>query len=183
MPGGTLASVPTPTPELAAPPIGGPTLGALADRYEARSARASENVRYLAGAGIAVVWMLSRQGIEGLTSDLLWTVGWCVGALLFDFLHYVVAAFKLGQLKKKYEDEGKVRENFITIPRSTTRPATILYWIKIVLLLLAFVSLATDVGRRLGAPPVSSAVAPVEIVAPVPVMCGENDATPGAQRD
>jgi len=144
--------------------VGGPTLGALIDKYEARSTRASENVRYLAGAGIAVVWMLSRQQLDGLTSDLLRTLALCVGALAADFLHYVVAAFMLGRLKRKYEDSGKVRQDFIKVPRSTNLPGTVLYWTKIVFLVLAFASLVFNFVARLA--PVPAAPRTAEIAAP-----------------
>lgn len=137
------------TPE-PSPPSGGDTLGDLYDNYKERSARVSENVRYLAGAGIAVVWMLSRQKMEGLTSDLLRTLVLCVGALIFDFAHYVVAAFMLRRLHRKYVKEGKKRQDFIQVPKSTNNPGIVLYWIKIVMLVLAFGSLVFNFAGRLG---------------------------------
>ncbi len=147
MPGGAVSPIEAPASE---PATGGPTLGDLADKYEARSARASENVRYLAGAGIAVVWVLSRQSVQALTPDLLRTLVLCVGALALDFSHYVVAAFMFGRLKRRHEGEGKVRQDFVRVPRRTTLPSTILYGLKIVVLVLALVSLVANFVSRLG---------------------------------
>ncbi len=81
-----------------------------------------------------------------------------------DFLHYVVAAFMLGRLKRKYEDSGKVRQDFIKVPRSTNLPGTVLYWTKIVFLVLAFASLVFNFVARLA--PVPAAPRTAEIAAP-----------------
>jgi hypothetical protein len=183
LPGGA-SSPASPEPLESPSSTGGYTLGDLYDHYKERSARASENVRYLAGAGIAVVWMLSRQSIDGLTSDLLRTLVLCVGALISDFAHYVVAAFMLRRLHSKYVNERKKRQHFITVPKSTNRPGAVLYWIKIALLVLAFVSLVINFVARRGAPqasrPVASAAPAVEPTAPM--MCSEGDAAYGAAR-
>jgi hypothetical protein len=170
---GAVSTVEAPPPADPAPPKGGPTLGALVDKYEARSTRASENVRYLAGAGIAVVWMLSRQQLDGLTGDLLRTLAACVGALTADFLHYVVAAFMFGRLKRQYENAGKVRQDFITIPRTTNLPGSVLYWTKIILLVIAFGSLVLNFVGRLRPPHVAESSAKSEAVCRAAPLDGE----------
>jgi hypothetical protein len=142
-----------------AAPVGGPTLAELYERYEARSARAGENVRFIAAAVIAVVWVLSGENIAGLATELLWTLALSVGALAFDFFQYVVAASMLGRLFDHHVSEGKKRQDFVTIPKGTNRPATVLYWIKIVLLVFSFVSLAINFTGRIGASQTKAAAA------------------------
>src|SRR6266545_5994107 len=180
MPGAAVSPVPAQPPDPPPPPTGGPTLGALADKYEARSARASENVRYLAAAGIAIAWVLSGQSVPDLTRDLLCTIVLCVLALIFDFFHYVVAAFLLGRRKEKYEREKKVRQDFITVPKWMTKTISVFYWIKIVLVVLAFVPLVSNFVGRLRSAPASAPAASANAVArSAPLVCSEGDATEG----
>lgn len=176
MPSGALSAAPMPPPERL-PPTGGPTLGALADKYEARSARASENVRYLAAAVIAIAWVLSGQSVPALTRDLLFAIVLSVLALVFDFSHYVVAAFLFGRLKKKYEHEKKVRQDFITVPKWITKTIAVFYWLKIVLLVAAFVPLVSNFVARLGSAQASTpaASASIGVESSAPLMCSGAD--------
>ena len=128
----------------------GPTLKDLIDEHAEASGRASENARFLAGAGIAVVWLLSDEKVQGLANDLLVSVGLFATVLFFDFLHYFVKAEGLAWLQRKEERAGKKRPDVIRVPRSLIRPFFWLYWAKIAVLVAAYFSLGVNVLGRLG---------------------------------
>lgn len=73
--------------------------------FDYYSGKASDNVRQLAFAGIAVAWIF-RQGSDGikLSTPLVWAIFLFIVALGLDLLHYVVGA----RIWRKFvEDEEK----------------------------------------------------------------------------
>src|SRR5690242_724699 len=67
----------------------------VTEEHQYHSSRASESARVMAGAGIAFVWLLAGDRLEGLRDGwLLATVLFLVAALALDAAHYIVGAEK-----------------------------------------------------------------------------------------
>jgi len=124
----------------------------LADAIKAHeefSARASENVRFLAVAGIGIVWLLSDQKVEGLARDLLFAALALVIVLCLDFLQYFVAAQIWDRFVSDQESAGRQREDTVAAPRGIHGPIYGLYWSKVAVLAIGYCLLAYAIIVRI----------------------------------
>lgn len=124
----------------------------LADAIKAQeeySARASENVRFLALAGIGFVWLFSNQKVEGLAKDLLFAALALVIVLCVDFLQYLVGAQIWERFVSDQERAGHQREDTVAAPRTIHRPIYALYWCKVAVLAIGYILLAYAIVVRI----------------------------------
>lgn len=128
----------------------GATLADLISAYEAASGRASENVRFLAAAGIALVWVMAGKNVGNLTPDLLWDGVFLAGALFADFLHYVVQAWILRSRHRMAIRAGKKRGDEVGgLSKREDHVLTAMWWTKIIVLVVAYVLVGGSVVSRI----------------------------------
>lgn len=121
------------------------------------SAKASENVRALAFAGLAFVWLVANEDIAKIHGVLMWAAGLLLVALFADFLHYVIGwaiwdIFILRRTEKGLRARGE--------PIAGETPAeydeAVLWWIdgayyfKIAAVIVAYVVLGVAVLSKFG---------------------------------
>ena len=129
------------------------TLKEAAAAHGDYSRRASENVRFLALAGIGVVWLLCGGKLDGLhQKDLLIIAIALVVVLLLDFGQYVWGAERwdrfIRRVEAKRPRERRTPDSKIQIPPRLLTPIYVLYWAKIWAIVVAYVALAIVMGLR-----------------------------------
>lgn len=110
------------------------------DRSDEASDKSSEINRQLAFAGIAIIWVFKTDsGGRQIVPDELFLPGlFLVLSLTFDLLQYVIKSEIWYRVTRKNE---KARIKEFTVRPWINYPGDILYWIKIVATLLAYVLL------------------------------------------
>jgi hypothetical protein len=110
------------------------------EAYYRASGKASEIVRQLGLAGIAVIWVFKneRAGSQSLAPTLLNAGILIVTALGFDLLHYASATLMWGAYARKKELEGTPPETPFMVPRWMNWPALCFFWLKLLALVCAY---------------------------------------------
>jgi hypothetical protein len=110
------------------------------DAYRDLSARASDISRTLALAAVALVWLFKSDGPMGpaIPSLLFWPISLIVSALSADLLQYMWGALAFGVLGRAKERHGVGRDQEFVAPRWINWPATLLFWVKLVLVVVAY---------------------------------------------
>jgi hypothetical protein len=121
-------------------------------KYQESSQRTSENVRQLAFAALAAVWIFKPADVSGR-----W--GWprplvaagvlATAALIFDFAQYFVNTAAWGWFHRRKEKAGTGLHEEILTPRWMNWPATLFFWLKAGALVSAYVLLLYVVSRHL----------------------------------
>ena len=118
--------------------------------YADHSAKASEKVRSLAFAGIAIVWVF-RVG-DGLNSkfpaQLLLVLLLLAIALALDFLHAVAATIAWGVYGRYCEKQCPDEKREFQAPPVINWPALTFFWLKIPAVFAAYVLLALFLVSR-----------------------------------
>jgi hypothetical protein len=124
------------------------------DCYYETSGKASEISRQLAFAGIAVIWIF-KNGPDGnptIPNDLILAAALFVLALALDFTHYVVKALIWGVYsrykEKSLQKQGIPLDSDFDFPRAINWPSLVLFWLKIITLLVGQTVLFTYLAHR-----------------------------------
>lgn len=130
------------------------TLKDAVDQHGKYSERTSENVRFLALAGLGVVWLLAGGRLTGLhQKDLLGITGMLVLVLLADFVQYACAAETYDRFVRRIEEKRprhrRRPESPVRIPPKLVSPIYGFYWAKITLLVVSYLGLASVLLVRL----------------------------------
>jgi hypothetical protein len=129
-------------------------------RRDLFTGKASEIVRQLGFAGIALVWLFRIQGSSGLDvlpKDLRVPTILIVTSLAMDLLHYVWGSAAWGvfgsvketQIKKVEDDWEKLKEaEPFRAPSWINYPTNFFFWGKIVVICAAYALMALYIGKR-----------------------------------
>ena len=114
----------------------------LRENYQYHSKRASDIVRYLGFAGIALIWAL-RATLDGqpptFPLGLILPGFLIILGLAFDLLHYVVATLVWGIYHRcKEKERGVTKQSEFNAPRLINLPANIFFWGKILAMVIAY---------------------------------------------
>ena len=125
------------------------TLAAARESYYELSGKASDAVRQLAFAGIAVIWVFKseRNGVVSVPEELLLPGLLIVAGLFLDLLQYVLAALLWGRYARGQERRGAAPDQALAAHPAINWPALACYYLKIVLVLAAYVCLGCTCTR------------------------------------
>jgi hypothetical protein len=118
--------------------------------YQERSKSASDISRQLAYVGIALIWIFKLKdhgGRDVVDPRLLTPTHLLVIALASDLLQFVIAAGIFGFIARKIE---KHPEDFAALPRWVNWPSVVLFWFKIVIVLIAYVLILDFLQHQVG---------------------------------
>ena len=110
------------------------------ENYYYFSGKVSEIARQLAFAGIGIVWVFRTTVPSGsvLPRELYAAVVWLVLTLGADFAHYLAATILWGTYHRYREKRVAPDEEFVA-PRAINWPALAFFYLKVVLLVIAYV--------------------------------------------
>lgn len=111
------------------------------DAYYEVSGKASDNVRQLSFAALAVVWIFRPNTSDNVVLPLilLWAGSFAVGALFLDFLQYLYATVAWGWLHRLKETAGVSDVDDFKAPRVINWPTNTFFGFKAVSVALAYV--------------------------------------------
>lgn len=110
------------------------------------TSKASTNVRNLAFAGIAIVWLFKSSDPEKpiIPDELIFPLILFCLALTFDFIQYVWAGFIWLYKAKKSEKMNSIcRDYEVTLSSKIPNSIHIIYWLKVVTIVVSYILLAT----------------------------------------
>jgi hypothetical protein len=119
------------------------------ERSSEASSKASEINRQLALAGIAIIWVFKIDaggGRQIVPQDLFLPGVLLVVSLAFDLLHYVLKSEIWYRITRKYEKADTF--DFPVAPW-VNYPGDLLYWLKIIATIVAYVLLLRFLVRQL----------------------------------
>lgn len=108
--------------------------------YYFNSGKASDIVRQLALAGIALIWIFKTDiaGQPRLPTELVWPAILIVIGLGIDLLQYVVASIIWGTFGRQKEKSGVGIEEEFEAPRELNWPGLVFYGAKVSVIGLAY---------------------------------------------
>jgi hypothetical protein len=108
--------------------------------YAERSTKASEVIRQLGLAGIAVIWLFKNgaDSVGKIPSDLQWPLIFIIGGLAFDLLQYATAALLWGSYQFYKYKKGTSEEEEIFPNEAINWPALIFFTLKIISIIVAY---------------------------------------------
>jgi hypothetical protein len=122
------------------------------DYYEEATDKASELVRSLSFAGIAVVWVLRTSeysaGIN-YSNELLRPLVFFVTSLSCDLLQYLYKSIVWGSLNWHYWDKYHDNEKDVRPSRKWNWPTLMFFWAKAGFVVVAYACLLTFIYRQL----------------------------------
>ena len=112
----------------------------LLENYQYYSGKASDIVRQLGFAGIAVIWIFkyTNNGKQIVPSELIPAAILIVLSLSFDFLHYVIGSLILGLYHRIKEYQNTKEDDDFIAPRIINWPTIFFFWGKILLISKAY---------------------------------------------
>ena len=121
------------------------------DKYYKSTAKASELSRQLGFAAIAVIWIFKTEasGSMALPTGLLFAAALVVAGLAFDFLQYVSMSVVWGLYSRRKEKSKFPEDAELDLPPMINWPAIFFFWLKIVLICLAYVFIIGFLFRKL----------------------------------
>lgn len=117
------------------------TLKEFKDSYYELSGIASDVSRKLGFAGIAVIWVFKTDLTEKaytLAPELYCAGVFIVLSLALDLLQYVFGSFIWGVFWRSKEKSGATDSQQITAPPCYNWPALVLFWGKLLLMVIAY---------------------------------------------
>ena len=116
------------------------TLDDARGAYEALSGKASDIMRQLGLAGIALIWLFRVDSPKGPALDkrLLWAASFIFGAFIFDFLQYAFGATIWFRYFRHKENEGVDGDAQFKAPASLNWPTWTLFFLKGAAILVAY---------------------------------------------
>ena len=130
----------------------GKSLTEWREEYEYFSSKASDINRSLALGGLAIVWIFKNTDptMPMLDKAFLWPLLLLVFSLLSDLLHYLVGGLTWYHFYCYHERETPLDEQSdISAPRWKRNIITLLFLIKVILMLAAYVLLARIILNRI----------------------------------
>lgn len=126
-------------------------LATAREAYYTFTGKASDLVRQLAFAGIAVVWLYraARGDVGTIPPNLRAPLILCVLALLFDLLQYVSSALAWGAYARSQETRGVDEETEFDAPAWLNWPGNTFYAAKVLTLAAAYALLLRFLAREL----------------------------------
>lgn len=127
----------------------------LRDAYYKSTEKASELVRNLGFAGIAVVWILKTGEHAGgirYSNELLLPLTFCAGSLSCDLLQYLYKSAVWGSLNWHYWRKYHNNDADVSVAGGWNWVALTLFWLKAVLVIVAFAYLLTFLYLQLRFP-------------------------------
>jgi len=115
------------------------------------SKTASEVNRTLAFAALAVVWIfrLEQTAPTLLPRELIGPTVWSVLSLALDLFHYASSTVIWAAYTRHKEIEGIAGDEEFLAPAEINYPGNVLFWGKIICLMIAYVSLLRFLWSRL----------------------------------
>jgi len=109
------------------------------DAYEALSAKASEIVRQLSLAGVALIWVFKPQGVSAnFPQQLVRAALFFFLALVLDFLQYLSGTAIWHIYFRKEEKKGLSLDDEVSAPAQLNWPAWILFYLKSITVFFAY---------------------------------------------
>lgn len=112
--------------------------------YQQLSGIASEVSRKLGFAGIAIIWIFkvdSANNTFTLATELYYAGTFIVLSLALDLLQYLSGSLTWGLYWRYKEKEGVAEDAEIKAPRYFNWPAVAFFWLKLVLMIIAYYQL------------------------------------------
>lgn len=129
-----------------------PTLSEYWDNYETYTVKASDIARQLSFVGVAVVWIFRTDTPDGVVipKALLCSLGLFVLALSFDLLQYIAGVITWQVFCRHHENNIEKPEGNpeLTAPPWINYPTMVLFWLKILSVVVAYVVLLMYCARR-----------------------------------
>ena len=121
--------------------------------YQDLSDRASQNVRQLGIAALAVIWIFHPSDSPDLRFPTVLLKAGCfaVAALAADFLQYAYGTAAWGLLHRKKELAGVAPDEDFKAPRSINWPSTLLFWLKTLAIVVTYIYLLIYFAQALRA--------------------------------
>lgn len=106
----------------------------------------SDITRQLAFAGIAIIWIFrigeDNYPIIALSKNLVWPLIFIILSLFLDLLHYSYSSYIHRYIIKKAINIGKKNdEDYFKVKEKWIKPTRILFWLKVVSLIIGYVLL------------------------------------------
>jgi hypothetical protein len=119
------------------------TLAEARESYYTLSGKASDVVRQLGFAGIATIWVFKSEwrGVVAVPGALLVPGLLIVAGLFLDLLQYLIATVLWGAYTRRQERGGMKPGELITAPAAINWPANACFYLKIALILAAYVGI------------------------------------------
>jgi hypothetical protein len=119
--------------------------------YDYFSGKASDIVRQLGFAGIAIIWVFKEEvgGEIQIPQLLLWAGLLIILTLAFDLVHYAAGTLVWGAFHRSKERAGVSEEVEFAAPAAINWPGLVFFWSKILCIALAYVLLGVFVARAL----------------------------------
>jgi hypothetical protein len=113
------------------------------DAYYEFSGKASDNVRQLGFAALAVIWIFKPAATTGISlpERLLWSGVFAVTALAADFLQYLYATVAWGIVNYTKEQSRVEEDKPFRAPRHINWPTNILFALKALAVAISYVLL------------------------------------------
>jgi hypothetical protein len=126
-------------------------LAFIRERYSYYSGKASDIVRQLAFAGIALVWLFKTEikGQWGIPTELFPAAGLIVLTLSLDFLQYAAGSLIWAAYNKVKESAHTADEAEFLAPRLINWPTNFFFWTKVVTNTLAYWLILRFLARRI----------------------------------
>lgn len=117
------------------------TLEELKNDFYEFSRKTSENVRQLALAGVAIIWIFKIEvgGKIAIPNQLIDSLKFFIYTLSTDFLHAFIPSIIYGVYQTYLKSKGKQDKEAVHFPSYLTIPAWTFYILKIVFLLFAYI--------------------------------------------
>lgn len=115
-------------------------LASVREFYYFNSGKASDIVRQLALAGIALIWIFKTDiaGQPKLPAELIWPAILIVAGLAMDLLQYVVASAIWGTFGRRKEMSGVGADDEFEAPRELNWPGLFFYGAKVLIIGFAY---------------------------------------------
>ena len=126
-------------------------LAYLRERYSYYSGKASDIVRQLAFAGIALVWLFKTEVDKQwkIPVELLPAASLVVLTLLLDFLQYVVGSLVWAGYNASKERAGTTQDADFLAPRRINWLTNFFFWTKIVTTIIAYCLILRFLANRI----------------------------------
>jgi len=121
------------------------------ENYYVNTGKASDLVRQLGFAAIAIIWLfkIDEGGVTRIPPSLLVPLLLVVVALAADFLQYALASAIWGLYQRHQEKRILSEETEFRAPASINWPAIVFFWGKIVCIVVAYCYLFKFLARTI----------------------------------
>ena len=111
--------------------------------------RASDVARQSAFAGIATIWLLSKEDVGAIQGIFIWALLALALALFVDFMQYVYCSWTWKKFYNEQYEKHNSDDALVDIPESLTANVYRFFWAKIIILCGGYVFLLTGAASQL----------------------------------